>query len=127
MLESGESGTSAQISLLDSGNDTRIYCCESLKTQNIAGASQVLCAGIDINPALEAQGIDANEIAQMLKEACGKAGGMAPMPESIKKDLSSVAKILNIDWMMRGIENDVRLICPRSGTCPRNPKCHLAA
>ena len=127
MLESGETGTSAQISLLDSGDDTRIYCCESLKTQNIAGASQVLCAGIDINPALEAQGFDANDIAQQLKLACGKGGGIAAIPKSIQKDMAAVAKILNIDWMLRGIEKEVRLICPRSGACPRNPKCHLAA
>ena len=127
MLGSEESGTSAQISLLDSGKDTRIYCCESLKTENLAGDSQVLCAGIDINPALDAQGIDSRQVAGELKEICGKAGGKAPIPESIRKELATIARVLNIDWMLRGIEKDVRLICPRSGTCPRSPKCRQVA
>jgi len=126
MLESEDTGTSAQISLLENGADTRIYCCESLKTTNIAGAAQVLCAGIDVNPALDAQGIDSREVAEQLKEVCSKSGGMAPLPASIKSDLGRVARILNIDWMLRGIEKDVRMICPRSGACPRSPKCHAA-
>ena len=124
MLDSDETGTSAQISLLDNGQTTRIYCCESLRTSDISGSSQVLCAGIDINPALDAQGIDSIEVAEQLKKSCQKNGGMAAIPPSIKSELTAVAKILNIDWMLRGIEKQARLICPRSGACPRNPKCH---
>lgn len=124
MLDSKESGTSAQISLLNDGQSTRIYCCESLRTTNITGASQVLCAGIDINPALDAQGIDSTDVAKSLTAACSKNAGMAEIPASIKKDLTAVGKILNINWMLRGIEKEARLICPRSGACPRSPKCH---
>lgn len=123
MLEEDLSGTSAQISLLDTGSDTRIYCCESLKVEDVAGVEQVLCAGIDINPALEAQGTDPSDLAEKLKEICVQNGGMADIPVDVKKDLVRVARILNIGWMERGIEKPARLICPRSSACPRSPKC----
>jgi len=123
MLGSDAEGSSAQISLLDTGTDTRIYCCESLKVKDVAGVGQVLCAGIDINPALEAQGADPQAIAEKLKQICVKNGGMAAIPAEIKHDLLRVARILNIAWVERGIEKEARLICPRSGACPRSPKC----
>lgn len=123
-LGSAKTGTSAQISLLTVGNETRLYCCESMSVANIANVQHVLCAGIDLNPALDAQGKNANDIANELKRICESNGGMAEIPKSIKADLSSVAKILNIGWLERGIEKQARLICPRSGACPRSPKCH---
>jgi transcriptional regulator with XRE-family HTH domain len=123
MLNTRHAGTSAQISLLDVGNETRLYCCESLKVKNVTHTEQVLCAGIDINPAIEAQGLDAAELAEELKRACLRKGGMAKIPKSIKQNLTSVARILNIGWLERGIEKDARLICPRSGACPRKPTC----
>ncbi len=122
-LSSSSSGSSAQISLLKVGAETRIYCCESLKVEDVAGIEQVLCAGIDINPAIEAQGNDAAAIAEELKNICTEHGGMAPIPANIKRDLTSVARILNIAWLERGLESEARLICPRSGACPRKPKC----
>ena len=124
MLGSRRSGTSAQISVLNDGGENRIYCCESLKVQDIAGTEVVLCAGIDVNPALEAQGRDAAGLADALAGACTRKGGSAPIPRAIQRDLASVARILNIAWLGRGIETDARLICPRSGACPRTPQCH---
>ena len=123
-IDSDMTNTSAQISLLDVGNESRIYCCESIKVQDLAGAGQVLCAGIDINPAIAAQGKDPALFAAEIKKACGGSGGSAAIPESIKKELRSIAKILNIAWLERGIENKARVICPRSGACPRQPKCY---
>lgn len=117
-------GTSAQISLLDVGNEPRIYACESISVKDLAGAQQVLCAGIDVNPAIAAQGQDPLSLAADLKKACGGNGGSAPIPEVIKKELTRTAKILNINWLERGIENDARVICPRSSACPRQPLCH---
>lgn len=123
MLGSESTGTSAQISLLDTNKDTRIYCCESLKVQDVSGVEQVLCAGIDINPALEAQGTDPAAIAEKLKQTCVNNGGMAEIPDEIKLDLTRVARILNIAWLERGIEKPARMICPRSSACPRSPVC----
>ena len=84
------------------------------------------CAGIDVNPALTAQGADAVAIAQALKDTCLANGGSVAIPADIKNELRQIAKLLNIAWLSRGIEKDARLICPRSGSCPRTPSCHGA-
>ena len=49
--------SSAQISLLKVKDEARIYCCESVNMVDPAGNNRVLCAGIDLNPAIAAQGI----------------------------------------------------------------------
>ena len=123
MLSSNVSSSSAQISIMANGNDTRIYCCESINVTDVAGNPEVLCAGIDINPALEAQGKDAESLAIELMQVCVGQGGNAPIPTSIKQDLASVARILNIGWLERGIDKEARVICPRRGACPRKPCC----
>jgi len=124
MIHTDSRDTSAQISVLDVGAEPRIYCCESVKVDDIAGNNHVLCAGIDINPAIDAQGGDASGIARSLKQRCIEQGGSVAIPVAIKKELASAAKLLNIAWLERGIEKEARLICPRSGACPRNPACH---
>lgn len=70
MINAPSRGTSAQISILNVADEPRIYCCESTKVEDLAGNSHVLCAGIDLNPAIEAQGGDARSIANLLKQAC---------------------------------------------------------
>lgn len=117
---------SAQISVLDVGSEPRIYCCESVNVDDLSGNGHVVCAGIDVNPALSAQGSDAVEIASALKAACIEGGGSVQIPGAIKNELRQVAKLLNIAWLDRGIESEARLICPRSGACPRSPSCHAA-
>lgn len=123
MLSNEVSESSAQISIMKVGDDTRIYCCESINVADVAGNAEVLCAGIDINPALEAQGKDALSMASELMQVCVEQGGNAAIPAGIKKDLSSVARILNIAWLQRGIEKEAFVICPRRGACPRKPCC----
>ncbi|WP_236037171.1 DUF3612 domain-containing protein [Marinomonas vulgaris] len=118
------SGSSAQISILNVADEPRIYACESIKVEDLAGNSHVICSGIDLNPAIAAQGKDAISIANDLKQACVTGGGSSHIPRGIKKDLMSVAKILNINWVERGIESDARLICSRGAVCPRSPSCY---
>ncbi|WP_040571947.1 DUF3612 domain-containing protein [Shewanella benthica] len=125
-INEASAGSSAQLSILDVGNEPRIYSCESIRVKDMAGNNHVLCAGIDLNPAIEAQGGDANAIAAELKQACVKHGGEAEIPKAIKKDLTSVAKILNINWVERGIDTQARLICSRGAVCPRQPTCYEA-
>jgi len=91
----------------------------------MVGKKHVLCAGVDLNPALGAQGNDAAAMANELKQACISGGGSVLIPKSIKQEFGRISRILNIAWLERGIEKEARLICPRSSTCPRNPKCHL--
>lgn len=125
-IGSATNRTSAQISVLETGSEPRIYCCESVNVEDLSGNGHVVCAGIDVNPALAAQGADAVAIAGALKAACVANGGSTAIPSDIKGELRQVAKLLNIAWIDRGIESDARLICPRSGACPRTPSCHAA-
>lgn len=114
----------AQISVLNQGGVPHIYCCESIKVEDMAQNYHVLCAGLDLNPALQAQGEDAVEIATQLQQACVRKGGQAQIPYHIRTILSAVAKILNIHWIERGLELDARVICVRGGLCPREPSCY---
>ena len=61
-LSEPQDGSSAQISILNVGDEPRIYCCESVNMIDPAGNNRVLCAGIDLNPAIAAQGGDARSI-----------------------------------------------------------------
>ncbi|USD63977.1 DUF3612 domain-containing protein [Vibrio sp. SCSIO 43136] len=114
----------AQISILMQNDVPHIYCCESVKVKDLAGNAHVLCSGVDLNPAINAQGHDAVKVAGQLKEACVKNGGTATIPHSIKKLLMTVSRILNINWIERGIDNEARLICSRGTVCPRIPQCY---
>lgn len=114
----------AQISILHQNNVPHIYCCESVKVQDLAGNPHVLCSGVDLNPAISAQGHDAVAIANILKDACVENGGTAVIPLKVRKLLMTVARILNINWIERGIDNRARLICSRGAQCPRKPKCY---
>lgn len=123
-LAEPQAGSSAQISILNVGDEPRIYCCESMNMHDAAGNNRVLCAGIDLNPAIDAQGGDARSIAEELKASCVQQGGSTTIPRHIKKDLLTIAKILNINWIERGIDNQARLICSRGAVCPRVPSCY---
>lgn len=126
MINVPVTGTSAQISILNVEEEPRIYCCESTNVKDLADNNHVLCTGIDLNPAIEAQGESALEIAAELKQVCVDNGGSAPIPTSIKEKLSSVSRILNINWVERGIASDARLICSRGAVCPRKPSCYAS-
>jgi transcriptional regulator with XRE-family HTH domain len=124
MFEVKESGSAAQLSLLDVQGQPRIYCCESTKVKDLAGNDHVLCAGIDLNPALAAQGLDADALAQEMKARCISFGGAATVPQSIQTTLKRVANILNINWVSRSMNKPAQLICARGGSCPRSPSCY---
>ncbi|MCL2918010.1 DUF3612 domain-containing protein [Shewanella litorisediminis] len=124
MISEPSDGSSAQISILDVGGSPRIYCCESTKVVDLAGNHHVLCAGIDLNPAIDAQGTDALSLAEALKDHCVASGGQGEIPTAIKRQLMSIARILNINWVERGIDKGARLICSRGNVCPRKPSCY---
>ena len=124
MLEQQETGTAAQFSILNENGVAKIYCCESIKVQDLNNSSHVLCTGIELNPAIAAQGHDAVELVDELQRLCIAKGGSSKIPPKIKKVLISVARILNINWIARGIEQEAQLICVRSAVCPRKPSCY---
>ncbi|MDZ7644199.1 MAG: DUF3612 domain-containing protein [Woeseiaceae bacterium] len=123
MLNARGRKPSAQISVLRSGTDKRLYCCQSVRDKDAAGNSHVMCAGVDLAPALLAQGIDADATIDEIEAACNESGGVGEIPAAAKKRLVAVANILNIGWIANGAEQPASIICPRSASCPREKHC----
>ncbi|WED23112.1 DUF3612 domain-containing protein [Vibrio sp. JC009] len=124
MLSEPKDCSCAQLSILDVNDQPRIYCCESLGVIDPAGNKRVLCAGVDLNPAIDAQGGRGQELAAELRALCVERGGEVQIPKPIKTELTSVSRILNINWIERGIEAGAQLICSRGNVCPRSPGCY---
>lgn len=123
MLNTRSAKPSAQISVLRVDDDQRLYCCESIRSKDSAGNQHVLCAGIDLAPALLAQGIDAAKTIDQIEVSCNAGGGSAAIPTEARKQLESIAKILNIGWVAGGAAREAIIICPRSSGCPRKKHC----
>ena len=123
MLNTHSTQPSAQISVLRAGDDKRLYCCESLRSKDAAGNPHVLCAGVDLAPALRAQDIDPAETIDAIEKSCNANGGSGPIPREAQRQLQSIGKILNIGWIADGAEKDATIICPRSSSCPRDKHC----
>ena len=123
MLNTTSNKPSSQISVLRSGDDKRLYCCQSIRSQDAAGNPHVLCAGVDLAPALSAQNIDAMKTIDMIERSCNQGGGSAAIPPEARKQLESISKILNIGWIAEGAEKDATIICQRSSNCPRDKHC----
>jgi hypothetical protein len=123
MLNTRSTRPSAQISVLRTGDDARLYCCESIRGRDPAGNTHVLCAGIDLAPALDSQGFAAADVIEQIERACNRSGGSAPVPNEARQKLAAVAKILNIGWIADGAAKDASIICPRSSSCPRDRHC----
>jgi len=123
MLNARTSKPSAQISVLRSGDDKRLYCCESIRNKDAAGNTHVLCAGVDLAPALRAQNIEPAETIDMIETSCNRGGGSAPIPNEARRQLESIGKILNIGWISEGAARDATIICQRSSSCPRDKHC----
>ncbi len=123
MLGSQSEAPAAQISVLKNGDDARLYSCESIRVHDAAGNHHVVCAGVDLGPAVESQGGDIDNVIADIFDACQASGGSAPVPSASAKMIRSVSNILNIEWISRGLEREANIICPRSANCPRDPCC----
>ena len=123
MLNTRSNRPSAQISVLRSGDDKRLYCCESIRSKDAAGNTHVLCAGVDLSPALKLQNFDPSETIDIIETSCNLGGGSAPIPTEARKQLESIGKILNIGWINEGATKDATIICQRSSSCPRDNHC----
>jgi transcriptional regulator with XRE-family HTH domain len=123
MLNARSTKPSAQISVLRSGDDKRLYCCESVRSRDAAGNRHVLCAGLDLSPALQSQNVDPAETIDIIEASCNKGGGSAPIPTEARKQLESIGRILNVGWIEEGAARDATIICQRSSNCPRDKHC----
>ncbi len=123
MLNSRSNKPASQISVLRSGDEKRLYCCQSIRGEDAAGNPHVFCVGVDLAPALSAQNIDAMKTIDMIEASCNKGSGTAPVPAEARDQLASIGKILNIGWIANGAQNDATIICQRSSNCPRDTHC----
>ncbi|MEL7186627.1 MAG: DUF3612 domain-containing protein [Pseudomonadota bacterium] len=123
MLNARSTKPSSQISVLRSGDIKRLYCCQSIRSRDAAGNRHVLCAGVDLAPALAAQNIDPDKTIDMIEASCNKNGGSGEIPREAREQLISISKILNIGWIAEGVEKEATIICQRSSNCPRDKHC----
>ena len=123
MLNTRSTKPSSQISVLRVGDDKRLYCCQSIRSTDAAGNPHVLCAGVDLAPALRAQNIEPKETIEAIEKSCNSNGGSGPIPDEATSQLESIGKILNIGWIAEGAKKDATIICPRSSGCPRDKHC----
>lgn len=115
----------SQISIMPDGDQPRLYCCHSMLTRDAAAVSHVISVGVDLSPALSAQGYDESALVKSIEEACRKGGGDAPIPAPAAEALRTVSKVLNIGWIGDALAHKATTICSRSNHCPRPPHaCH---
>jgi len=114
---------SSQISILQDGRRSLLYCCHSLRTKDLAGNNHVLSVGIDLAPALRSQGFDAEEIIAAVAERCLDGGGQAMAPGVAARAIKSAGRVLNIAWVGEAVESPASVICPRATACPRPEPC----
>jgi hypothetical protein len=113
----------SQVSIMRDGGTPQLYCCHSLRTRDAADVSHVLSVGIDLAPALDAQGFDSRTIIDLVDEHCGRGGGVAKVPKEAAEAIRTVSHVLNIAWVARSLESPASIICPRSRSCPRSAPC----
>lgn len=123
MLNTRSTRPSAQISVLRNGEDARLYCCQSIRGRDPAGNAHVLCAGIDLAPALDSQGFATIDLIEQIERSCNRVGGSSGIPREARQKLEAIAKILNIGWIADGAAKEASIICPRSSSCPRDRHC----
>ena len=81
MLNTRSTKPSSQISVLRVGDDKRLYCCQSIRSTDAAGNPHVLCAGVDLAPALRAQNIEPKETIEAIEKSCNSNGGSGAIPD----------------------------------------------
>jgi hypothetical protein len=83
----------------------------------------VLCACIDLAPALDSQGFATIDLIEQIERSCNRVGGSSGIPKEARQKLQAIAKILNIGWIADGAAKEASIICPRSSSCPRDRHC----
>jgi transcriptional regulator with XRE-family HTH domain len=115
----------SQISVMQDGKRARLYCCHSLLTRDALDELHVLSVGVDLLPALEAQGFDGESIVAEVAETCRRGTGDGRIPAEAATRIRAVSQVLNISWIADALDSQASVICPRSGACPRQPRCSV--
>jgi len=111
----------SQISVMQDGKRARLYCCHSLLTRDALDELHVLSVGVDLLPALDAQGFDGEDIVASVAESCRRGGGDGAIPAAASSAIRAASQVLNIAWIADALGAKASVICPRSGACPRHP------
>jgi hypothetical protein len=104
-----------------------LYCCHSLLTRDALDELHVLSVGVDLVPALDAQGFDGESVVAEVAESCRRGSGDAKIPVEAAARIRAVSQVLNIAWIADALDSAASVICPRSGACPREPRCSVHA
>jgi transcriptional regulator with XRE-family HTH domain len=112
----------SQISIMQDGKRAHLYCCHSLLTRDAVDELHVLSVGIDLAPALEAQGFAGDAIVEAVAEACRRGGGEGVIPQEARLAIRAASQVLNIAWIADALALPASVICPRSAGCPRGPQ-----
>jgi transcriptional regulator with XRE-family HTH domain len=112
----------SQISVMQDGKRARLYCCHSLLTRDALDELHVLSVGVDLLPALEAQGFDGESVVAAVAESCRLGGGDGKIPAEAAANIRAASQVLNIAWIADALDLQASVICPRSGGCPRQPQ-----
>jgi transcriptional regulator with XRE-family HTH domain len=112
----------SQISIMQDGKRARLYCCHSLLTRDALDELHVLSVGVDLLPALDAQGFNGEQIVEAVAESCRRGGGDGIIPGEASAAIRAASQVLNIAWIAEALDSKASVICPRSGACPRHLK-----
>jgi transcriptional regulator with XRE-family HTH domain len=116
----------SQISVMQDGKRARLYCCHSLLTRDALDELHVLSVGVDLVPALEAQGFDGDSVVAAVAGSCKLGGGDGTIPAEAAANIRAASRVLNIAWIADALDSPASVICPRSGACPRDKSCALS-
>jgi transcriptional regulator with XRE-family HTH domain len=126
MLDDTGSGRGSQISVLREGDSWLLYACHTVRTRDMAGNPHVLSVGIDLAPALAANGTQPGPLVDAIGEECRRRGGSAKIPKAEAEAIRAAANVLNIAWVEESLDQPAKIICPRSTRCPRLGNCEGA-
>jgi transcriptional regulator with XRE-family HTH domain len=115
-------GPESQISVMQDGKRELLYCCHSLLARDAIDEAHVLSVGVDLLPALDAQGIDGESVVAAVADSCRRGGGDGRIPAAAAASIRAASQVLNIAWIADALDSPASVICPRSGACPRQPR-----
>ena len=126
MIDGAHGASGSQISVLRDGERSLLYCCHSIRVHDMAGNPHVLSVGVDLAPALAANGVESDTVIESIFRECLHRRGEARIPKAASAALGAVANVLNIAWIADALAAPARIICPRSNRCPRPERCEGA-
>lgn len=116
-------GPTSQLSIMEDNGRTRLFCCHSIVARDSTETVHVMSVGVDLAPALDAQGYSTAATIASIADACRRGGGDGAIPTVAAAQLRTVGHVLNIAWIADALERPAAVICPRAGGCPRPRSC----